>query len=163
MSVPLINTIQVLLPQVLLLHPPYGYCSSLNLIGGLTILPEDVLWFSFESFWVGSVIRCFLFLLIIFPLEVVTLYDPDPALDWIFAVVSSFDSQTSSPELSGIKDRALCLLSKLCFCLPLIFAPSPRFGTLGCNCLWNVCTFVYNIRLISNSARLYPHSRGVTR
>ena len=87
----------------------------------------------------GSVIRCFLFLLIIFPLEVVTLYDLDPALDWTFAVVSSFGSQTSSPELSGIKDRALCLLSKLCFCLPLIICSfscrDERFGTLGCSCL----------------------------
>ena len=45
-----INTI-----QVLLLHPPYGYCSSLNLIVVLTILPEDVhFWFSFESFWLGK-------------------------------------------------------------------------------------------------------------
>ena len=81
----------------------------------------------------------FLFLLIVFPLEVVTLCDLAPALDWTVAVVSSFDSQTSSPELSGIRDQTLCLLSKLCFCFPLIFCAFSciveRFGSLGCNCL----------------------------
>ena len=49
-----------------------------------------------------SIIRHFLFVLNVFPLEVVTLYDLDPVLDRTVGVISSFGSQTLSPELSGI-------------------------------------------------------------